>query len=154
MPSRRQCTTTALWRPTQAPPLAGIHHEMDIRKACKMMWETKWHDVALTYRLRFGRNINHDMADTYAGLTKAQASVLIQMRTEIALNRYLYCMNRTDTPDCDCGKVYHTVAHILEACPIRRSRRRQFLAYNCAKLAQFVLSAYKSACHDGAFESP
>ena len=69
-----------------------------------MVWQAPW---------------KQDTRRLYAGLTKAEATALIQMRTEvIGLNAWLASVQVPDVfPACPCGWQAQTVRHLLLHCP-------------------------------------
>ena len=70
-----------------------------------MTWTTPW---------------KQDRRILYAGLSKAEATALFLMRTEvIGLNAWLAAAQVPDThPSCPCGWHTQTVRHIVLHCPI------------------------------------
>jgi hypothetical protein len=71
---------------------------------------------------------------------KAEASVLIQMRTEkIGLHGYLYKINRADDPWCGCNQAYQTVRHIIEDCECLEDIRSIYLGTSYVRDARIFL---------------
>ena len=68
----------------------------------------------------------------HAGLSKAQSSILTQVRTgKIGLVAFL-CKQRVPgfpTPACSCGALWETAKHVVLDCPrLLRVRRSLYLA--------------------------
>ncbi|KAF4999739.1 hypothetical protein FDECE_11418 [Fusarium decemcellulare] len=60
----------------------------------------------------------------YAGLTRAQSTILLQCRTGvIGLNDNLSSRKRADSPFCPCGKDRHTARHLFTRCENLQSER-------------------------------
>jgi ribonuclease HI len=60
----------------------------------------------------------------WSGLRKATSSILIQLRTErVALNHYLWRINRNDSPWCGCDLSGQSVKHVMLECPIYADER-------------------------------
>jgi hypothetical protein len=99
-----------------------------------MLYKKRWQDGSE----RLDRHINK----LYQNLThKAEASVLIQMRTEkIGLHGYLYQINRSDNPWCGCRQAYQTVRHIIEDCEFLGDLRGQYLGTDSISDARIFLS--------------
>lgn len=69
----------------------------------------------------WGRSVS----DLYEGLTRAESSMLLQIRTEaIGLNSHLHKIGRSDTPNCLCGAERQTAAHLIASCPLLDEHRR------------------------------
>jgi hypothetical protein len=67
--------------------------------------QRRWHDPRSTCQQTLQLSLSY----------KAEASVLIQMRTEkIGLHGYLHKIKRADEPWCGCGQAYQTVRHIIK----------------------------------------
>jgi hypothetical protein len=63
----------------------------------------------------------------YDPLTKAEASILAQLRTGMArLNGYLHRIGAAESAECECGTAVETVKHFLFRCP-RWDRQRMGL---------------------------
>jgi ribonuclease HI len=61
----------------------------------------------------------------WGGLRKATSSILIQLRTErVALNQYLWRINRRESPRCPCDLSSQTVRHILTECQLYVEQRQ------------------------------
>jgi ribonuclease HI len=71
---------------------------------------------------------------------KAEASVLIQMRTEkIGLHGYLNKIKRADDPWCGCEQAYQTVRHIIEDCECLEDTRFTYLGASYVRDARIFL---------------
>ena len=71
---------------------------------------------------------------------KAEASVLIQMRTEkTGLTAYLHKTNRADDPWCGCFQAYQTVRHIVEECECLEDTRFTYLGLSYVRDARLFL---------------
>lgn len=83
------------------------------------------------------------MNDVYSNLTKAQSSVLVQMRTEkIGLNGYLNRIKRAESSWCVCNQAYPTVYHIIGECPKFRQLRREFFGRTWIANPGYLLQDY------------
>ena len=85
--------------------------------------------------------LNRHINDLYKNLShKAEASVLIQMRTEkIGLHGYLNTINRTEDPWCGCDQAYQTVRHIIEDCECLEDTRFMYLGKSITRDARLFL---------------
>jgi ribonuclease HI len=64
-------------------------------------------------------------------LTREQSGRLTQLRTgHIALNAYLFRINQTPSPLCECGRAPESVQHFLLSCPLWQ-QQRIILQRNC-----------------------
>lgn len=71
---------------------------------------------------------------------KAEASVLIQMRTEkIGLYGYLNKINRAEGPWCGCEQAYQTVRHIIEECECYDDTRLMYLGVDFIRDSRIFL---------------
>lgn len=91
-----------------------------IKQEIRRRWNTSWNTYTTTgglYRYRRGGLLDRHINEIYTQDTKAESSVLIQMRTEkISLQGYLHKIKRADTPWCECNNSYQTVNHIICEC--------------------------------------
>ena len=79
----------------------------------------------------------------YAGLRKAQSSVLAQMRTgKIGLAAFLYYRKVPGqlAPVCNCGRGHQTLGHLFFQCVDPRSRRLKALGYTTEQEVREALS--------------
>jgi ribonuclease HI len=90
-----------------------------IRQSAKDAWKKEWERGKTAAPTRRLINAPTKKALRYwGGLRKATASVLIQLRTQrVALNHYLWRINRRDSPLCPCDLGGQTVRHIIMDCP-------------------------------------
>ena len=101
----------------------------------------------MLYKKRYGiDNSNSIVFDRHVNkiynslLHKAEASVLIQIRTEkIGLYGYLHKINRADDPWCGCKQAYQTVRHIIEDCECLEDTRFTFLGTSYVRDARVFL---------------
>jgi hypothetical protein len=121
----------------------------DIRKQVKSiqrhyndLWKHKWLDTAAkpyntaaTWRTPW----ELEPRTLYAGLSKAEATALFLMRTEvIGLNAWLTTIQVPDkTPRCVCGWVAQTVRHVLIHCPLYE-RAELFIACGTESLYEIL----------------
>jgi ribonuclease HI len=98
-----------------------------VRQSAKDAWKAAWHKAKVGKPTR--RLIKEPSKKTmryWGGLRKATSSILIQLRTErIALNHYLWRINRQITPGCPCGLGGQTTRHILMGCPLHATHRQK-----------------------------
>jgi hypothetical protein len=104
-----------LWAP---PP-----NEICLRKIATKDWKARWDDVK---HRRMDRNPpatwttawEQDRRKLYAGLSKAEATALFLMRTEvIGLNAWLASIGVPNIdPRCPCGQQAQTVRHVVLHC--------------------------------------
>lgn len=114
---------------------AYLSREAAVRKAAREEWRERWEKAKATRR---GNNLpvtwtadwKHDTHTLYAGLTKAEATALFLMRTEvIGLNAWLAGIGVPNTsPLCACGQHAETVRHVLLHC---RRYERERLIQDC-----------------------
>jgi hypothetical protein len=99
-----------------------------------MLYKKRWQDKS--------EQLDRQVNDLYQNLNhKAEASVLIQMRTgKIGLHGYLYQINRSDSPWCGCGQAYQTVRHIIEDYESLGELREQYLGTDSINDARIFLS--------------
>jgi hypothetical protein len=105
-----------------------------IKKWGELTWRKRWEAIA---RGPPGQRVaavwrtpwTQDPRQLYAGLSKAEATALFLMRTEvIGLNAWLAAVYVPDvSPACPCGWHVQTVRHVLLHCP-RHSRENLLIA--------------------------
>jgi len=62
----------------------------------------------------------------YDRLTSEEAAVLVQARTgHCHLNKCLFQLKKTDSPQCSCGADEESVRHVILACPLWEAQRRE-----------------------------
>ena len=74
--------------------------------------------------------------EAHGGLTKAQSSVLVQLRTgKIGLGAFLYYRKVPDqfSPICPCGQGPQTPEHLFTQCTEQRSREMRRMGYRSAQ---------------------
>jgi ribonuclease HI len=108
-----------------------------INMRARWAWERQWADgpTGERYRQRWkGRRpegaplLDRHINEIYNSLSKAEAAVLIQMRTEtIGLQSYLYKIKRAEQPWCVCDQAPETARHILEDCEAFDDLRYEYL---------------------------
>jgi hypothetical protein len=105
-------------------PLEAPNDSACIRNWGRQAWQRKWQAIALEYRAWSRARIwrtpwEQDTRKLYAGFSKAEATALFLMRTEvIGLNAWLASVQVPDiTPHCPCGWHAQTVRHVLLHCP-------------------------------------
>ena len=105
-------------------PLEALNDSACIRDWGRQTWQRKWQTTALEYRAWSRARIwrtpwEQDTRKLYAGLSKAEATALFLMRTEvIGLNAWLASVQVPNiTPHCPCGWHAQTVRHVLLYCP-------------------------------------
>jgi hypothetical protein len=77
----------------------------------------------------------------YDQLTQKEASVLAQLRTEIArLNSYLFLTKATPSDQCACGEARETVEHFLFRCRRWATHRTEML--QCTEIHRSNISFY------------
>jgi hypothetical protein len=82
------------------------------------------------YKAHFGTEILSQKrgVQLYQGLTKPEAAILFQMRSErIGLGGYLKKIKVVDTAACQCQRSNETVSHILGDCFEFGAQRRTYL---------------------------
>jgi ribonuclease HI len=103
-----------------------------VRKTVFLRWREAWKTQATgrKYRTHFGTEIlsQKKRAQLYQGLTKPEAAILLQMRSErIGLGSYLKKIKVVDTAACQCQSSNETVSHILGDCFKFGAQRRTYL---------------------------
>ena len=98
-----------------------------IHKRVHAEWEHAWDQST---HGRATRRLNPKPTKTvllkYAGLRRAIAACLVQMRTgKIALTDYLHVIGRAETNKCSCQLGLQTVRHVLMECPKWRNLRTE-----------------------------
>jgi ribonuclease HI len=90
-------------------------------------WKKEWYEAphGIEYRSWFrnteGGALNKKVDRLYAGLPKAMAAILIQLRSgKIALNSYLHKIKKIESPTCTCKLGRQTVTYVIEECPLFR----------------------------------
>lgn len=118
-----------------------------INAASRARWHRKWEqgETGMLYKKRWqkdGVSLFRHTRDLYKNLShKAEASVLIQLRTErIGLYGYLYKINRQDDPWCGCRQAYQTVKHIIEDCEALEQERLDYLGVDYVRDARVFLT--------------
>ena len=96
----------------------------------------------------------HHASGLYNGKTKAQASVLCQLRTGIAhLNSYLTKIDTVNSEICLCGTGAETVHHFLFYCPLwvefRSNIRTLGYRYNRWGDTSFFVGGWSGKSKDG-----
>jgi len=129
-------------RPVDVSKVIKMTWLPQLLSSCKRMinsfanqcWNRQWSsgETGMLYKKRWhnnGTTLNRHVNRLYSNLSlKAEASVLIQMRTEkIALHGYLHKINRSEEPWCGCGQAYQTVRHIIEDCECLEDTRFTYL---------------------------
>lgn len=77
----------------------------------------------------------------HKGLTRAQSSLLTQLRTNhLGLNAYLKDRRVTTDPSCECGHYKETRQHLLLACPRWREERKEIVRVAGPRLASSTRS--------------
>lgn len=94
-----------------------------IRQGSKDAWAKTWErDNAGKRARQLIKAPNKSSLLYWAGLQKATASILIQLRTgRIGLNHHLWKTNRRESPRCQCGLGNQNPRHILMICPYTRT---------------------------------
>ena len=102
-------------------------------------WETRWQEAQRRRRPRRAadkppRNAFKEgrCLRAHEGLTKAQSSVLVQLRTgKIGLGAFLYYRKVPDqlSPICPCGQGPQTPEHLFIQCTAQRSRELRKIQY-------------------------
>jgi ribonuclease HI len=120
-----------------------------INSFARECWTRNWRngETGMLYKKRYGIDNGNGMVldrhvnKIYNSLShKAEASVLIQMRTEkIGLHGYLHKINRADDPWCGCEQAYQTVRHIIEDCECLEDTRFTFLGTSYVRDARVFL---------------
>jgi hypothetical protein len=120
-----------------------------LKRVCHEKWTYTWAtstETGASYRRQFGSSLDRHINKLYAGMEKAQSSLLIQMRTgKIGLNSYLHKIKRADKPWCDCKEGNQTVAHILEECPLYRRQRHSIFNRYVLRDVKLILSNPQTA---------
>lgn len=123
-------TTRARWNRPHFPQLLSSL-KSKARKEAINEWTTLWrnHPHGRTlYRIHQDINPSLNPLAKYQGLTREQSTILFQLRTgKIALNDFLYQIDRADSPRCQCGEPRQTASHILFVCPNFNDLRRTVL---------------------------
>jgi ribonuclease HI len=153
--SREQNSAAALNPP--AVTASNIIHMVwlpQLLSSCKRMvntfarecWNRNWRNgiTGMLYKKRWqgnGMALNKHVNQLYKNLShKAEAAVLIQMRTEkIGLHGYLNTINRTEDPWCGCRQAYQTVRHIIEDCECLEDTRSTYLGTSFVRDARLFL---------------
>jgi hypothetical protein len=103
-------------------------------KALQAEWQANWKDSPRYRKIsRFDEALPmKTFAKCRDNLTRAQASILFQLRTgHIPLNKYLHRIKRSETdkcPSCTQESGQHrkeTIQHLLFECPAYRAQRHQ-----------------------------
>jgi hypothetical protein len=106
--------------------------KQDHRKALQQKWLERWKTSPRYAKIvRFDKQLPmKTFTKIRNSLTRAQASLLFQLRTErIPLNKYLHRIKRSDTDKCPAcmqnsnQQVAETVKHFLFECPTYRQQR-------------------------------
>ena len=120
--ARRRLVMGSRW--SQQRPLEALNDSACIRDWGRQAWQRKWQAIALENRAWSRARIwrtpwEQDTRKLYAGLSKAEATALFLMRTEvIGLNAWLASVQVPNiTPHCPCGWHAQTVRHVLLHCP-------------------------------------
>ena len=86
--------------------------------------------------------------ELYSGLTKAQSSVLVQMRTgKIGLNAFLFYRKVPgyETPLCTCGQGPQTPEHLFTTCTDPQSHNLTAMSFSSVSEARVGLSSPQTA---------
>jgi ribonuclease HI len=117
-------------------------------KAFQARWHEEWSTSPRYHRIALfdSPKPSNSVARMYTDLSRAQCSVLTQLRTaHIGLNAFLYRFHLAPSPDCPLCLVPETVTHYLLACPrFRRQRLRLIMRLGTARLSLRRLLAVKS----------
>jgi hypothetical protein len=120
-------------------------------KEMREAWEIKWTQAAAERTQRapatWTTPWKQDCRRLYAGLSKAQATALFLMRTEvIGMNAWLASVRVPGVdPLCNCGQTAQTVRHVLLHC--NRHRRADLIASCGTERLDEILSRPASAKH-------
>lgn len=124
-------------------------YKRQISSFARDCWTWAWRnsDTGMLYKKRWHSGVGNGMVldrhvnQLYTTLFhKAEASVLIQMRTEkIGLQGYLNKINRADDPWCGCNQAYQTVRHIIEDCECLEDTRFTYLGASFVRDARIFL---------------
>lgn len=89
-----------------------------IRAEAKAEWHERWGKTRGARRTKkLHEKPNKQVLGYWSGQKKANASIMIQMRTgKIGLAAYLAIIKARDTPRCVCGLGRETVEHVLMEC--------------------------------------
>ncbi|KUL82015.1 hypothetical protein ZTR_11391 [Talaromyces verruculosus] len=105
--------------------MLGAAAKRRIRHEAKKAWEKTWDKQKSgkpTKKLIPRPSLSTLQYWSY--LRKATSSILIQIRTErIALEHYLWRINKRPNPYCRCGLSGQTVKHVLIECPLYDDER-------------------------------
>ncbi|OQD73321.1 hypothetical protein PENANT_c211G00669, partial [Penicillium antarcticum] len=95
------------------------------RQEAKLEWERMWASKKTSRPTKRLIETPHKKTLEYwAGLRKATASILMQLRTgRIGLGAYLARINRRESARCDCNLGNQTIAHVLLECPLHQEER-------------------------------
>ncbi|CAG7561948.1 unnamed protein product [Fusarium equiseti] len=114
--------------PAKWADIASNHIKRQVTAECKAIWKD-YVDSRIKGREVCGRpskNLSPAIIDEtwgrssleyYAGLTRAQSTMLLQCRTEfIGLASYLFTIGKSASPDCPCGDGRQTPFHCFVRC--------------------------------------
>lgn len=146
----RQRTAREQQRPRRPGPPPS--KEATLRKAADRDWKARWEKARVTPR---GHNLpatwtndwKLDRRTLYAGLSKAEATALFLLRTEvIGLNGWLAGIGVPGIdPLCSCGQHVETVRHVLLHC--RKYEREELLQACGTQRVDEILSRPAAAKH-------
>ena len=98
-----------------------------IRNAAKSAWERAWEkEKSGKATKRLLPVPTKKVLEFWRGQRKASVSIMMQIRLNIiGMNRYLWRINKADSPDCSCDLGQQTPKHVLLECPSFEDERRE-----------------------------
>ncbi|KAJ5598905.1 reverse transcriptase [Penicillium lagena] len=98
-----------------------------IRTTARISWERSWEkEKSGKATKRLLPVPTKKVLEFWKGQRKASASIMMQMRLNIVgVNRYLWRINKADSPDCSCHLGQQTPKHVLLECPLYEDERRE-----------------------------